>query len=116
MESVSTILQHGGPLFTAIGGILVALIAILAKRTPEKKDSNEVMQSSINLLSARIDALEKSNKALWDDVEQLRKRVSYLWQALETAKSYIRFLEERIEELVGSKPDRPDDVDRFMEE
>lgn len=113
---MSMLLEHGGPLFTAIGGILVALIAILAKRTPEKKDSTEVMQSSINLLSSRIDALEKSNKALWDDVEQLRKRVSYLWQALETAKSYIRFLEELLEGVIGEKPERPDEVDRLMEE
>lgn len=113
---MSTLIEQGGALFTAIGGVLVALIAILAKRTPEKKDSTEVMQMSINLLSSRIDALEKSNQALWDDVERLRERVSRLWLALEAAKSYIRLLEGLLERMTGERPKRPEDVERLMED
>lgn len=109
-------LENGGPIFTAIGGVLIAIISVIAKRTPERKDPTEVMQSNINLLSSRVDALEESNKTLWDDVEKLRERVSKLWRALETAKSYIRYLESHVFQLSNEHPERPEEVETLMRE
>ena len=111
-----SVLESGGPLFTALGAVLVALIAILAKRTPERKDAAEVVEGSITLLASRVDALEQSNQTLWNDVEKLRERVIKLWRALEIAKSYIRSLESMMAEINGARPERPEEVDALMKE
>lgn len=116
MDDVNIVAQVVGPLLAALSAIGVAWMARKTKMTPEKKDATEVMQTNITLLSDRIDALEKSNQALWQDVEKLRGRVSYLWVALEAAKGYIRFLEGVLHELTGSKPERPEDVARLMDD
>ena len=110
------VLESSGPLFTALGAVLVALIAILAKRTPERKDATEVVEGSITLLASRVDALEQSNQTLWNDVEKLRERVSKLWRALEIAKSYIRSLESMMADINGTRPERPEEVDALMKE
>lgn len=99
-----------------IGAVVVALIAILTKRTPERRNAEESLQENINLLLKRVEALETSNEKLWKDVEGLRDRVSVLWRMLETARSYIRWLEEHIFGLSGERPERPRDVEQLMRE
>lgn len=106
----------GSSLITAIGGTLVALIAIVTKKTPEKKDSMTVMQESINLLSHRVETLEKSNDSLWQDVERLRGQVSSFRIALDAAKAYIRHLESKLFDAIGVHEERPEDIERMMRE
>lgn len=110
MTGIELIGTIAGP----VGVVIAAAIAIITKRTPERKSSSEILQEDMNILMKRIEALEDSNTELWGDVENLRKRVSSLWGMVETARSYIHYLEAYMHRNGVERPTRPADVEHLM--
>lgn len=102
------------PWLSLAGVIITALIAWWAKRTPERRDREQVMHDDMAHLVARVESLEQSNSAQWTTIQELRSRVDSLWTSLGKLKGYVRELEDLVRQLTGRPHKRPPEIEEIF--